>query len=85
MRLSENGHSKLFIWIPDTFPSNYSYTLLEEARKVPQAAAFGSIRFLRKVPNMALRLRSAVGSGMSKQLLLFRFFDFISISNLLDY
>ena len=25
----------MVIWIPDTFPLNYSYTLLEEARKVP--------------------------------------------------
>jgi hypothetical protein len=65
MRLSENDCLELFIWIPDTFPSNCSYTLLEEAHKVPQAAAFGSIRFLRKVPNMALRLRSAVRSGMT--------------------
>ena len=66
-RLSENDYLELFIWIPDTFPLNYSYTLLEEARKVPQAAAFGSIRFLRKVPNMALRLRSAVRSGMTSR------------------
>ena len=47
-------------WIPDTFPLNYSYTLLEEARKVPQAAAsevyvsFGLCRFSPPYPTAKL-------------------------------
>ena len=43
LRLSENDYLELFIWIPDTFPSNYSYTLLEEARKVPSTAVCGQV------------------------------------------
>ena len=36
---------KIIRWIPDTFPPNYSYTLLEEAHKVLQAAAFRKYTF----------------------------------------
>jgi hypothetical protein len=52
------------------FTSNNSYTLLEEARKVPMVTTSGStyvcglrsIHSLREVPKMALRLRSTVKS-----------------------
>jgi hypothetical protein len=41
MRLSENGHFKLFIWIPDTFPLNYSrkYTFPSESTEYGSSTA----------------------------------------------
>jgi hypothetical protein len=57
----------MVIWIPDTFPLNYSYTFLEEARKVPQAAAFRSIHSLREVPQTAVFGHSTAVCGQVEE------------------
>ena len=51
-----NNLTKSVRWIPDTFPLNYSYTLLEEARKVPPTAFWGTTILRRLFPTYNLTI-----------------------------